>query len=444
MKLKSVLIWCTWLLVALGLAGYLGAQMFTEEQKPDFLIGESSHGHYQIELQCVACHESPFGGPEVLQNACTSCHAEELKASHDSHPKSKFTDPRNADRLAVIDARQCIACHVEHNPEITHPMGVSLPEDFCFHCHQDIAEDRPSHQGMEFNTCASSGCHNYHDNRALYEEFLVDNAQGHWLHDDYQTINRDLKAYLQATGNVPEDKPQVKTQMNDAELSAMTDWTHSKHYESNIACVNCHGSEDNWLDKPPMQQCQNCHQQEFDGFTSGKHGMRLAVGMTPMTPAMSRTSNSTLSFHEANSNTPLTCNTCHNPHIVDVKQAAVNSCLSCHSDQHSESFLDSPHGQLWQAYENGQIADTEAVSCASCHMPRITVNEMGIDRVLVQHNQNAVLRPNEKMIRPVCMSCHSLAFSIDALADKTLIKNNFTGKPAKHIESIDMSLERVK
>ena len=43
------------------------------------------------------------------------------------------------------------------------------------------------------------------------------------------------------------------------------------------------------------------------------------------------------------------------------------------------------------------------------------------------------------MIRPVCMNCHGLGFSIDALADKKLLINNFNGRPAVHIESIDMA-----
>jgi hypothetical protein len=62
----------------------------------------------------------------------------------------------------------------------------------------------------------------------------------------------------------------------------------------------------------------------------------------------------------------------------------------------------------------------------------------------VNHNQNDTLRPNEKMIRPVCMACHNLEFSIDALADKALIENNFSGQPSEHIPSIDWSLKRVK
>jgi hypothetical protein len=74
-------------------------------------------------------------------------------------------------------------------------------------------------------------------------------------------------------------------------------------------------------------------------------------------------------------------------------------------------------------------------------LPRI---EKGKDEIFVNHNQNDVLRPNEKMIRPVCLQCHSLDFSIDALADKALIENNFSGKPSVHIPSIDWALKRVE
>ena len=45
------------------------------------------------------------------------------------------------------------------------------------------------------------------------------------------------------------------------------------------------------------------------------------------------------------------------------------------------------------------------------------------------------------MFRPVCMCCHGLAFSIDALADAALALNNYRGRPKTHIRSIDMALE---
>ena len=40
---------------------------------------------------------------------------------------------------------------------------------------------RPSHAGLGFAGCALAGCHNYHDNRALYEDFLVAHAGRPWV-----------------------------------------------------------------------------------------------------------------------------------------------------------------------------------------------------------------------------------------------------------------------
>ena len=65
------------------------------------------------------------------------------------------------------------------------------------------------------------------------------------------------------------------------------------------------------------------------------------------------------------------------------------------------------------------------------------------DRVRVQHNQNWNLRPNEKMIRDVCLNCHGLGFSIDSLADRNLIELNFRGRPSRHIESIEMAAKKA-
>jgi hypothetical protein len=69
-----------------------------------------------------------------------SCHEAGLTASLDSHPQKKFTDPRNADRLAGLDALTCITCHVEHQPDISSNMGVTLPVDYCFHCHAEVGK----------------------------------------------------------------------------------------------------------------------------------------------------------------------------------------------------------------------------------------------------------------------------------------------------------------
>jgi hypothetical protein len=156
-------------------SAYLGAVLTTPgvRTKTMFLPGATTDGHYQIEIACETCH-TPFQG--VSNDACLGCHGEELAAVDDSHPRSKFTDPRNADLLTRLDATLCVTCHREHRPEMTRAMGVTLPDDYCHTCHVDVGADRPSHAGLGFETCASAGCHNFHDNTALYEDFLVAHA----------------------------------------------------------------------------------------------------------------------------------------------------------------------------------------------------------------------------------------------------------------------------
>jgi hypothetical protein len=48
------------------------------------------------------------------------------------------------------------------------------------------------------------------------------------------------------------------------------------------------------------------------------------------------------------------------------------------------------------------------------------------------------------MIRQVCLRCHGLGFTIDALADADLIKRNFRGRPNVHIESLRLVKERSR
>ena len=135
------------------------------------------------------------------------------------------------------------------------------------------------------------------------------------------------------------------------------------------------------------------------------------------------------------------CATCHDPHSVDTAPARVEACVSCHDDGHTKAYFDSPHYALFQAELAGEGAPGSGVGCADCHMPRLEDPDSG--KVFVTHNQNETLRPNEKMIRSTCLSCHGLAFSIDALADPVLVERNFAGKPSAHVESIDWAVKRA-
>jgi hypothetical protein len=163
--------------------------------------------------------------------------------------------------------------------------------------------------------------------------------------------------------------------------------------------------------------------------------MRLAQGLSPMRPDWAR-----LPMTDGSGHRELNCSSCHGAHRYETRHAASEACLSCHADSHSRAYKNSPHFRLWQAELSGEAPSGSGVSCATCHLPREVHAVNGVDHVRVQHNQNANLRPNEKMIRTVCLSCHGLEFSLDALADRGLIENNFANAPSRHVDSIDMAL----
>ena len=453
--------WILWGALSLAIGGYLAAGLLMKSAasmpllKPArlmFLPGKTSHGHHQIELACESCHASPFGGRDALQEACERCHGQELKDAIDKHPRSKFTDPRNAELAEKLDATMCVTCHVEHRPEITSRMGVTLATDFCAHCHQDIAKDRPSHEGMAFNTCNSAGCHKFHDNRALYEDFLAKHLDETPLRKSAVLPQRNFRAVAAEWPGYPIERFPLRPQTAaDAPAELMrkpeiaSDWLATAHARGGVNCSGCHKAEREgttaWVQQPDHKVCSECHEQEVRGFLAGKHGMRLAETLSPMTPAQARQPMKAKAGHRA-----LGCTSCHSAHRFDTRTAALEACTGCHDDKHTNAYQHSPHARLWNEEIAGRAPQGSGVSCASCHLPRTEHRVPGMDakRLLVQHNQNDNLRPNEKMIRPVCMSCHGLGFTIDALADPALVARNFSGPPTVRIDSLGMVARRVK
>lgn len=407
-------------MTTVGLIAF-GVSAFRGEGRTALLPGTTTHGHYQIELSCESCHSEAFAGTEAMQDACVDCHGAELNAAEDSHPKSKFTDPRNADRVAKLDARYCVTCHTEHRPDATATMGLSLPGDYCYQCHLDIADERPTHAGLGFETCASAGCHNFHDNRALYEDYLVAHSAETATHP-FATV----PARTRRTA-VPEDS-----------TGRPAGWVGSAHDVAGTTCTDCHHAEEQtaagWAPDVPPSKCGDCHEQEVVQFGSGRHGMRWAADLGPMLPRDAR-----LPMREDASARELDCNSCHSTHRYDTETAAVGACLGCHDDEHSRGYSNSPHARLWWDEVGGVAPRGSGVSCATCHLPRVVVG----DDVRVQHNQNDNLRPNEKMIRSVCVNCHGVGFSIDALADRELVLRNFDADPGIHVESITMATGRL-
>jgi formate-dependent nitrite reductase cytochrome c552 subunit len=184
-----------------------------------------------------------------------------------------------------------------------------------------------------------------------------------------------------------------------------------------------------------MQACASCHAVEVERFGDGKHGMRLALGLSPMQPVDAR-----LPMKQDAAHRDLTCNSCHGAHRYDTQSAAVEACLQCHDDRHSIAYEGTAHHDLWRAEQSGELAPGSGVSCATCHMPRIDVDVSDwMSRKVVEHNQSATLSPNSKMIRPACLHCHGLGFAIDALADEGLIERNFDAHPTVTVDSVALA-----
>ena len=415
-----------------------------------FMPGALNSGHHQLAESCDACHLDAFGGGEVLQQSCVDCHGKDRVKPFDSHPAKKFKDPRNAELLENINALQCISCHTEHRPEITNKDGLTQAIDFCFYCHKDIAKERPSHQGMGFETCKDSGCHNFHNNRALYTDFLIKHLNEPPTLGEMVLPMKEFVKVLDEVAEYPREKyPLVPLKEKDIDASnelnvtkeIKKDWLETAHAQSGVNCSACHAGElegekeMQWNEHPDHAACSRCHSVEVERFMEGKHGMRIKQGLSPMTPAQAR-----LPMKAESSHQELSCTSCHGGHRFDVKIAAVESCLNCHDDDHSLAYKKSAHYLLWQKEVNGEADQGTGVSCASCHMPRVNydVNEW-MSRTIVDHKQSANLSPNSKMIRSSCQHCHGLEFTLDALADDSLIKNNFSGRPDSHIPTMELA-----
>lgn len=487
---RTYILWALWILLSASGAVYAAKTLYLTGDRTVLLPDQTTGVHHQFEVSCHTCHtsdnfEDVSSVRKDLNKTCVSCHKEELNDADDSHPIKKFKSPRMAKFWDKVDARFCTSCHAEHEPDITLAGAVTLPGDFCVACHsegeQDVRVNRPSHMGLTFHTCASAGCHNFHDNRALYEDFLVKHGNDPALLDD---LVHPAAAVARAI--TPPDADAIKTYLSgvDAPASARDadaedHWAHSAHAASDVGCASCHAAaaetkaqiEAEWVAAPPEAVCSDCHRAEAKTFAMGRHGMRRhpeiakprdaerqlkSLGMSepsdamvevietyladPDRPPAMSTSEARVSLKSDAHGQDLTCSTCHAPHEQDLGFAAVDACLTCHNDDHSLAYKSSPHFALWEAEQAGDLPPGNGVTCATCHMPQ---TERG-GKILTNHNQNETLRPNEKMIRPTCMSCHGLAFAIDALADPALVQNNFSGQPDRHIESIDWALKRVE
>lgn len=356
-------------------------------------------GHASIRRQCGSCHDDGTAPVplEAMQEKCIACHGRnDDNRAENTHPRSKFEDPSNIGLLKKIDAAHCVTCHGEHRPAAANHVGLTIPRDFCVACHREVAKDAPSHRDMDFATCTNTGCHSFHDNRGTYRKLL--------------------------RRNIGKGEP-------DPSAAAVPAREFGARAGEFGVTENPHGTGQ-------VGECKTCHAVESAAFGKGRHGAPAAVGLGPIGPA-----ESPLPFtREARAKT-LGCTTCHDGDKPDLRKAAVEACVSCHADRHTRSYAGTGHERAWRREVSGEGPPGSGVSCATCHMPRHATDTEGGKRVVVNHENSMNLRPAIKQAR-VCISCHSLQFSHDALADDGLAQRNFDQPPRAHVKSIEMEAER--
>jgi len=199
-------------------------------------------------------------------------------------------------------------------------------------------------------------------------------------------------------------------------------WQGSAHALAEVNCSSCHQNKETkaFVAIPTEESCQSCHESSVDTFLLGKHGIRTLEGLSPLTPRMAH-----LPMKDSSLDKLVNCNTCHNVHTVDTYQASVDSCLTCHRDNHSLNYKNSPHAQVFRKIGTLPRPNADSVTCATCHLPR----EVAGDKVLVNHNNTYTLKPRDRMVKEVCMNCHGVEHAYNSIFDDELVEANFARPP---------------
>ena len=212
-------------------------------------------------------------------------------------------------------------------------------------------------------------------------------------------------------------------------------WQTSAHALNDVNCASCHQNSETkeFVAAPNHETCQSCHEEAVDTFLLSKHGIRLLEGKEPLTPAMAR-----LPMQHDAMQKQMNCNACHDVHSANTVEASVDACLTCHNDNHSLNYQNSKHAELFAESQSLPRPGPGAVSCSTCHLPRVTHSTGDSTTVQVIHNNTYNLKPQDRMVGDVCMNCHGLEYSYNSIFDPELVEANFDRPPTLEMESFEL------
>ena len=234
--------------------------------------------------------------------------------------------------------------------------------------------------------------------------------------------------------------PVLAGEISQSELDEINNlWRSSAHALADVNCSSCHQDETTkqFVAKPTHASCQSCHENAVNTFLLGKHGIRTLEGLSPLTPAMAH-----LPMKDLAMDKQMNCNTCHNVHSVNTYAAATDSCLTCHNDTHSLNYPKSKHAQIFADSGILPRPNEESVTCATCHLPRQEINKT----IVVNHNNTYTLLPRDRMVKEVCMQCHSVEYAYNSIFDDELVEANFARPPTLKLETFELvrTLEKIR
>ncbi len=180
----------------------------------------------------------------------------------------------------------------------------------------------------------------------------------------------------------------------------VADWRASKHSEEDVGCTTCHG-EKHMVAKdcklallPDEKLCAQCHEEQFNQFTKGKHNLgwtsMMALPVTQLEPDIlieggrgcggchnmgvkseaQKEAQKLLGYRYQNNS----CDECHTRHAFSKKEALnPRACRQCHMG------FDHPQWEMWSSSKHGtralvkEVGDlpesANAPTCQTCHMP---------------------------------------------------------------------------
>ncbi len=246
----------------------------------------------------------------------------------------------------------------------------------------------------------------------------------------------------------------------------LAQWDASTHKLEGVTCEDCHGDDHNAIlaheGRVPPSKCAPCHEEQTEQFSKSVHGHARTDALSnarllAQVPAMQR--RGCMGCHDmgddANEESLGRCNSCHGAHRNSAADARrPEACGGCHmgpDHPHIEAYHASRHGIAYAASRD----ETQAPTCASCHMPKgthdvsggITIGRAGSGSVLEGEIPPIPMRiiskkqaeAQREVMMSRCTKCHTPRQARRALEDADAIKreaDRLVGEGARIVSAL--------